>query len=163
MRKNKVRKTLLVVGAATSAALLVGWSWEGRDKREDRKDAREERGTGEKRDGEGFGWKWTGPARQEDARKKEEDARKTEEKPQASETDAAPIKIQIGPFENYVVSNGTAIRFDKMDEYIKKLAAVSTDTPVLVCCTMDSRHGTLVRVLDICYKYKMYKIALLSM
>ena len=163
MRKNKVRKTLLVVGVAMSAALLVGWSWEGRDKREDRKDAREERGTGEKRDGEGFGWKWMGPARQEDARKKEEDARKTEDKPQASEEHADPIKIQIGRSEDLVVFNGIVMRLDRMDEYIKKLAAESTDTPVLVCCTMDSRHGTLVRVLDICYKYKMYKIALLSM
>ena len=44
MRKNKVRKALLVVGVALSAALLVGWSWDECDRREDRKDAREERG-----------------------------------------------------------------------------------------------------------------------
>ena len=44
MRNNKARKALLVVSAALSAALLVGWSWDECDRREDRKDAREERG-----------------------------------------------------------------------------------------------------------------------
>ena len=155
MRKNKVRKALLVVGAAMSAALLVGWSWEGRDKREDRKDAREERGSGEKRDGEGFGWKLKGPARQEAARK-------TEEKPQASETDAAPIKIQIGMDAKGVMVGGCFVSFETLDRFIKKKSEESTETPVLLMCPLESPHGALVRVLDICYKYKMYKLVVLS-
>ena len=53
--------------------------------------------------------------------------------------------------------------FETLDSFIKKDSEKSTETPVVLMCPLDSPHGSLVRVLDICYKYKMYKLALLSM
>ena len=82
---------------------------------------------------------------------------------QAKEEKDTSIKIQIGKNEEYVAFNGVAMRFDKLDENIKKLASVSTDSQVLLCCTLDSYHGVLIRVLDICHKYKMRNLSILSM
>ena len=73
------------------------------------------------------------------------------------------IKIQIGKNKGYVALNGVGMSFDRLDECIKRLASSSTETRVLVCCTLDSYHGVLIRVLDICHKYKMYNLYILSM
>ena len=83
--------------------------------------------------------------------------------PDVTMTKARPIKIDIGQGEEYVAFEGVPMRFDRLDENIKKLASVSTETPIFIRVTQDSLHGTLVRVLDICYKYKMYRLAVLSM
>ena len=44
---------------------------------------------------------------------------------QAKEEKDTSIKIQIGKNEEYVAFNGVPMRFDKLDENIKKLASVS--------------------------------------
>ena len=71
------------------------------------------------------------------------------------------IKIDIGP--RGAVLNGRGMSFKALDENIKKLAASSTKSTVLVRCTLDSPHGFLVHVLDICNKYKMYNLSIFSM
>ena len=71
------------------------------------------------------------------------------------------IKIDIGP--RGVVFNGRGMSFKMLDDNIKKLAASSTKSTVLVRCTLDSPHGFLVHVLDICNKYKMYNLSIFSM
>ena len=50
-----------------------------------------------------------------------------------------------------------------LDGNIRKLAASSTKSTVLVRCSLDSYHGTLVQVLDICNKHKMYNLSIFSM
>ena len=74
-----------------------------------------------------------------------------------------PIEIQIGANTQGVLFDRSFMSFKTLDSRIKELSKVSTETPVLVWCTQDSPHGALVRVLDICYKYKMYKLMVLSM
>ncbi len=71
------------------------------------------------------------------------------------------IKIDIGP--RGVVFNGRGISFKMLDDNIKELAASSTKSIVLIRCTSDSPHGFLIRVLDICHKYKMHNLSILSM
>ncbi len=63
------------------------------------------------------------------------------------------ITIDIGP--RGVVFNGCAVSFKALDGDIEKLAASSKNCKVIVRCTLDSPHGFLIRVLDICHKYKM--------
>ena len=65
-----------------------------------------------------------------------------------SEENDTQIKIDIGP--KGVVFNGRGMSFKMLDDNIKKLAASSTKSTVLVRCTLDSPHGFLVHVLDIC-------------
>ena len=78
-----------------------------------------------------------------------------------SEENDTQIKIDIGP--RGVVFNGRGMSFKMLDDNIKKLAASSTKSTVLVRCTLDSPHGFLVHVLDICNKYKMYNLSIFSM
>ena len=53
--------------------------------------------------------------------------------------------------------------FAALDQYVKEQAALSQETAVHLKCTLDSPHGNLVRVLDICHKYKMNNLSILSM
>lgn len=85
------------------------------------------------------------------------------EKKESTEEAITPIKILIGKDSRIVIFGGRAISFEQLDRCIKKLSEESTETPVLLLCSPDSSHGSLVRVLDICYKYMMYKLAVLSM
>lgn len=52
---------------------------------------------------------------------------------------------------------------DKLDKQIQQLASVSTKSTVLLRCDLNSDHGVLMRVLDICHKYKMNNLSILSM
>jgi biopolymer transport protein ExbD len=78
-----------------------------------------------------------------------------------SEENDTQIKIDVGP--RGVVFNGRGMTLKELDSNIKKLAASSTKSTVLVRCTLDSYHGTLVQVLDICNKHKMYNLSIFSM
>ena len=78
-----------------------------------------------------------------------------------SEENDTQIKIDIG--QRGVVFNGRGMSFKELDSNIKKLAASSTKSTVLVRGTLDSPHGFLVHVLDICNKYKMYNLSIFSM
>ena len=78
-----------------------------------------------------------------------------------TEENDTQIKIDVGP--RGVVFNGRGMSLKELDSNIKKLAASSTKSTVLVRCSLDSYHGTLVQVLDICNKYKMYNLSIFSM
>ena len=78
-----------------------------------------------------------------------------------SEENDTQIKIDIG--QRGVVFNGRGMSLKELDGNIKRLAASSTKSTVLVRCTLDSPHGFLVSVLDICNKYKMYNLSIFSM
>ena len=78
-----------------------------------------------------------------------------------TEENDTQIKIDVGP--RGVVFNGRGMSLKELDSNIKKLASSSTKSTVLVRCSLDSYHGTLVQVLDICNKDKMYNLAIFSM
>ena len=78
-----------------------------------------------------------------------------------TEENDTQIKIDIG--QRGVVFNGRSMSLKELDGNIKRLAASSTKSTVLVRCTLDSPHGFLVHVLDICNKYKMYNLSIFSM
>ena len=78
-----------------------------------------------------------------------------------SEENDTQIKIDIGP--GGVVFNSRGVSFKELDSYMKQLSKASTKSMVLVRCTLNSPHGFLVQVLDICNKYKMYTVSIFSM
>ena len=78
-----------------------------------------------------------------------------------SEENDTQIKIDIGP--GGVVFNSRGVSFKELDSYMKQLSKASTKSMVLVRCTLNSPHGFLVQVLDICNKYKMYNVSIFSM
>ena len=78
-----------------------------------------------------------------------------------SEENDTQIKIDVGP--RGVVFNGRGMSFKELESNIKRLAASSTKSTVLVRCSLDSPHKFLVQVLDICNAYKMYNLSIFSM
>ncbi|MBQ4199436.1 MAG: biopolymer transporter ExbD [Kiritimatiellae bacterium] len=78
-----------------------------------------------------------------------------------SEENDTQIKIDIGP--EGVVFNTRGVSFKELDSHMKQLSKASTQSMVLVRCTLNSPHGFLVQVLDICNKYKMYNVSIFSM
>ena len=170
MRNGKVKKSFLVLSAMLAATVFAEWTFDSRDRREDRNGAREERGTSDKRETKGIFAKW------KELHAKDEKPAASDEKPLASprkvETvyECDYIKIQIGtlPPEKSgkhtigVVIGGAPYTYEALDKYIKEWAKLSTETPVILMCPLKSPHGNLMKVLDICYKHKMHKIAILS-
>ncbi len=78
-----------------------------------------------------------------------------------TEENDTQIKIDIG--RGGVVFNGRGMSLRELDRNIKTLASASTKSIVIVRCTLDSPHGFLVQVLDICNRYKMYNVSIFSM
>ncbi len=68
------------------------------------------------------------------------------------------IEIQIIDSRG-VVLNGRYASFGELDRMMGRIAAnlerSSEKYVVALFCTLDSPHGSLIRVLDICHKYKM--------
>ncbi len=78
-----------------------------------------------------------------------------------SEEGVTQITVDIGP--RIVVFNGRAVSFKELDRNMGALAASSEKYVVFLRCTLDSPHGYLIRVLDICHKYKMPPPCVFSM
>ena len=68
-----------------------------------------------------------------------------------------------GDREGVYTYNRKEVSLKQLDEYLKNTAAVSTDTPIIISCTLDSPHKALVDLLDICYKYKLYSVSVFSL
>ncbi len=151
-----------------TATLLAEWSFDNRDKRADRNGAREERKADDKRETRG-GW---GLLKRFST--KEEQPSKVDERPQASprkvDENYDRIEIQIGTLPPgrsnkntvAVVIGGAGYTYESLDKYLKERARLPTEKLVLLLCPLESPHGNLIKVIDLCYKYKMYKIAILS-
>ena len=82
---------------------------------------------------------------------------------QASSSESNDTQIKIDISYSGLIFNGRGMTLKELDSNIKKLASSSTKSTVLVRCSLDSYHGTLVQVLDICNKYKMYNLSIFSM
>jgi biopolymer transport protein ExbD len=65
--------------------------------------------------------------------------------------------------DGVIVYNRRQVSINELDGFLKDTAAVSTDTPIIVKCTTDSPHKTLVDVLDRCYKYKLYSVSVFTL
>ena len=84
-------------------------------------------------------------------------------------SDDITFKIEVGRRDMYTdregsyVYNGNPVTLNDLDKYLKNTAAVSTDTPIIITCSMDSPHKALVDLLDICYKYKLYSVSVFSL
>ena len=87
----------------------------------------------------------------------------------ASSSEDITFKIDIGRAyyngdrEGVYTYNRKEVSLKQLDEYLKNTAAVSTETPIIISCTLDSPHKALVDLLDICYKYKLYSVSVFSL
>lgn len=90
--------------------------------------------------------------------------------PSAVETpkDDISCTIEIGKAMYHGERNGVyvynkrEVKLETLEGYLRDLAAVSTDTPIIVKCAENSPHKALVDLLDICYKYKLYSVSVFT-
>lgn len=109
--------------------------------------------------------------RQEDILSKLNVNRPAPSPPSAQETPKDDISCTIeigrdrtkGRAAGVYVYNRKQVRFDQLDGYLKDVAAVSTDTPIIVKCATDSPHKALVDLLDVCYKHKLYSVSVFTL
>lgn len=72
-----------------------------------------------------------------------------------------PLTIMIGPLGLYF--NGTIVSEDYLKRSLSRIAQTNPDTTVIIKCTNDSRHGQLVRVLDVCNSLGLKQLSVFSM
>ncbi len=78
------------------------------------------------------------------------------------------FKIDIGKaYGSYrkgvYIRDGREVTLEQLDKSLEATARLSTDTPIIIKCTLDSPHKALVDLLDRCYKYKLYSVSVFSM
>ena len=86
----------------------------------------------------------------------------------ATPPDDVTFKIDIGKAygsfrKGTYVRDGREVTLEQLDKSLESTARVSTDTPIIIKCALDSPHKALVDLLDRCYKYKLYSVSVFSM
>ena len=59
--------------------------------------------------------------------------------------------------------NGKPMRLDELDRQLGRVSTFNKTSTVVIKCTKDSQHGTLVQALDLCSKHGLSNVALFSM
>lgn len=73
-----------------------------------------------------------------------------------------PSLIRIGVYADGYTFDGVSVPFDQLEAFLRRLAHASTTQSVLIQCAMDSPHGNLVRLLNICAKYGLRNLSVVS-
>jgi biopolymer transport protein ExbD len=88
-------------------------------------------------------------------------------RPSAEKTINAPppsvelLEIMIG--KNSLFLQKKVVALAEIDRQLTKLASFNKDVPVIIKCTDDSSHASLVSILDLCAKSGLSKISVFSM
>lgn len=59
--------------------------------------------------------------------------------------------------------NRSQISFNTLERHFTRLSSIDKGVSIIIKCTGDSRHETLVKVLDLCAKYQLKSISVFSM
>jgi biopolymer transport protein ExbD len=74
-----------------------------------------------------------------------------------------PSLLEIMVYKDGFVFQGRKVNIAEVERQLGKYAKMSTNTTIIIKCTLDSRHKTLIQVLDICSKLKLTNISLFSL
>jgi len=89
------------------------------------------------------------------------DAMRPQPDPNPAPNPEEPLTISIGPHGFYF--NNTIMNEKRLLDNLKRISLLNPGTTVVIKCTEDSKHGQLVRALDICNEAKLRKLAVFSM
>ena len=71
--------------------------------------------------------------------------------------------LTIGVFADGFTLNNRPMSQVRLEQMLRKLAALSTTQTVLIKCAEDSPHEKLVQVLDLCSEVKLTNLSVMSM
>jgi biopolymer transport protein ExbD len=73
-----------------------------------------------------------------------------------------PSLIRIGVHGDGYTFDGVSVPFAQLDGFLSRLAQASTTQSVLIQCALDSPHGNLVQLLNVCAKYGLSNLSVVS-
>lgn len=82
--------------------------------------------------------------------------------PNAKKDEPPPKLIQIAVFEDGFTMNETRIELPEMERLLGKLASIDNKQTILIKCTANSRHESLIQVLDLCAKSRLVNLSVMS-
>jgi biopolymer transport protein ExbD len=71
--------------------------------------------------------------------------------------------LEIGVFLDGYQLQGTPLNLERLDGIMRKLADKSKTQTVLIKCAPDSPHDRLIKVLDLCAKYQLTNLSVMSL
>ncbi len=73
------------------------------------------------------------------------------------------IEVIIGQYHTGFSMEGRVMTLQELDRRMRQLAELDPSTPVVIKCTADSRHQSLIEFLDICAKHGLENLSVFSM
>jgi biopolymer transport protein ExbD len=73
-----------------------------------------------------------------------------------------PSLIRIGVQADGVRFDGVPVSLSRLDQFLGTLSKASTTQSVLITCGSDSRHGSLVMVLNLCARHGLTNLSVTS-
>ena len=80
--------------------------------------------------------------------------------PAKAQPESRMIRIQVFP-DTYVI-NERPVDLRQLDGLLGKLAAIDTTQTILIMCANQSPHGKLIELLDMCAKYRLTNLSVVS-
>jgi biopolymer transport protein ExbD len=82
--------------------------------------------------------------------------------PPKVQPDKPPEVIRIGVYSDGFTFDEISVTERQLDNFLRTLSRASKTQTVLILCATDSKHGSLVRLLNICAKYEMTNLSVVS-
>ena len=82
--------------------------------------------------------------------------------PPPENTEKPPEVIRIGVYSDGYTFDGTPVMERQLDRFLNTLARASKTQTVLILCAVDSTHGSLVRLLNLCAKHGLTNLSVVS-
>lgn len=73
-----------------------------------------------------------------------------------------PSLIRIGVNPGGYTFDGLVVSSTQLESFLARLASASKTQSVLITCSVDSRHGRLVAVLNMCAKFELDNLSVVS-
>ena len=73
-----------------------------------------------------------------------------------------PSLIRIGIYSDGFTFDGSSVNLDLMERFLGTLSKASTAQSVLIQCAVDSPHGSLIQILNLCVKYNLQNLSVVS-
>lgn len=82
--------------------------------------------------------------------------------PNSKPQDKPPTPLRISVFYNGYTFNDNRMSLEKIDENLARIARINPSTTVMIVISAYSKHGDLVKLLDICAKNSLRSLSVVS-
>ncbi|HOE00112.1 MAG TPA: biopolymer transporter ExbD [Kiritimatiellia bacterium] len=80
----------------------------------------------------------------------------------AKEDQKPPNLVRVGVYQDGYTVNDIPVTLDKLDAALGKVASIDTGQTIMITVSAVSKHGMLVKVLDLCAKNNLRSLSVVS-